>query len=191
MQAVADTVRTAYATLKRKRVEEVILAPMLGTDFQGFQGLIGGAAASQLLAQVLGMVMQHNLNLDLLVAGLDATGAQLYAVGHPGQVIPMNSTGFSAVGSGGLHAAVRMSLGQHTPTASLVDTVYNVYEAKRAAEVAPGVGNLTDMSILKDGKTTQVSPELFKVLEEVHKERPVPSAAETAKIKDACDACFN
>jgi hypothetical protein len=181
-------VKDAYAALKRRRAEEQILAPMLGTDFQGFQQLVGSTSASQLLGQVLGMVMQHNLGLELMVAGLDANGAQLYVVTHPGQVFPMNSTGFSAVGSGGLHASVRMSLGQHTPSASLVDTVYNVYEAKRAAEVAPGVGNLTDMAILKDGKTTTVSRELFKVLEEVHKERPIPSADETAKLKGACDA---
>lgn len=189
MGSVADLIKNAYAALKKKRVEEVILAPMLGTDFQGFQTLIGSTAASQLLAQVLGMVMQHNLGLDLMVAGLDSTGAQLFIVAHPGQVVPMNSTGFAAVGSGGLHASVRMSLGQHTPSASLVDTIYNVYEAKKAAEVAPGVGNLTDMSILKDGRTIEVSSALFKVLDEIHKERPLPSAEETARLKEACNEC--
>ena len=188
MSAVADVVKNAYASLKKQRVEETILAPLLGTDFKGFQSLIGSAAASQLLAQVLGLVMQHNLQLEILVAGLDSTGAHLFVATHPGLVVPMDSTGFSAAGSGGLHAAVRMSLGQHTPGASLVDTVYNVYEAKRSAEVAPGVGNLTDMAIVKDGRTWTVTSELFKVLEELHKERPLPSSEETTRLKEACDA---
>lgn len=189
MAAIADMAKAAYASHKKRRVEETILAPYLGTDFPGFQALVAQSAASQVLGQVLGMVAQHNLQLEVLIAGLDDTGAHLVVVNHPGQVVPMNSTGFVAVGSGGIHAGVRMSLGQHTPSATLTDTLYNVYEAKRAAEVAPGVGPLTDMAVIKEEKTFPVSSELFKVLEDIHKDRPTPSADELKRLKEACDVC--
>lgn len=69
------------------------------------------------------------------------------------------------------------------------NTVHNVYEAKKAADVAPGVGKLTDMAIIKDGKVCFMTPDMFKILDEAHKEKPVPSAAEQEKIKGVCDDC--
>jgi len=187
---IAEAVRKAYVQLKRTRVEETILGPFIGADFDRFQQLIAQSPSSQLLQGVLALVTQHNLQTDLLVAGTDNAGTHVFVVQHPGILLPMASMGFAAIGSGAVHASVRLSLGQHTPTASLIDTVYNVYEAKRAAEVAPGVGKMTDMTILTGTRICPASEEVFKVLDEVHKERPSPTSTETARLKEACDVCL-
>jgi len=150
---------------------------------------VAQSPSSQILQQVLGMIMQHNLGLDLLVAGMDDSGSHLFTVTHPGVLLPVETTGYGAVGSGAVHAAVRLALGQHNKVASLVDTVYNVYESKKAAEVAPGVGNATDMAIIKDGKVSFVKPEMFAVLEKVHKEKPTLTASEQEELKKVCDDC--
>jgi hypothetical protein len=71
---IAETVKTAYAELKRKRVEETILKPLLGADFGQFQALAAQSAASQILQQVLGMIAQHNLQSEALVAELTIRG---------------------------------------------------------------------------------------------------------------------
>jgi 20S proteasome alpha/beta subunit len=190
LAAIAAAAKAAYVELKRQRVEENILAPLLGADFPQFQALLAQSSASQMLQQILGLIMQHNLQLDVMVAGLDDDQAHLFVASHPGQLFPMDATGFAAIGSGALHAAVRLSLGQHTAKANLADAVYNVYEAKRAAEVAPGVGKATDMAILRNGSIMLVPEKVFQVLEEVHKERPSPSADETKKLREACSECF-
>jgi len=190
VEAMAAAVKDAYVGLKAKRVEETILHPWLGAGFDVFRTMVAQSAASQILQQVLGTISQHNLQLDVLVAGLDSQGSHLFVVGHPGVLLPLDTVGYTAIGSGGLHAAVRVSLAQHTKATPLVETVYSVYEAKRASEVAPGVGKLTDMAILKDGATFEVPEQLFKVLEEIHKERPALSTAEQARLKEACDDCF-
>jgi 20S proteasome alpha/beta subunit len=187
VRQIAEAVREAYANHKLRRVEENILKPLLGADFSKFQTLVSQSPTSQLLQQVLGLVSQHNLQTDLLVAGMDDSGAHLFAVTHPGQLIPLATTGFGSIGSGGVHAGVRMSLAQHTKSATLVDTVYNVYEAKRASEVAPGVGKLTDLALIRDGKIFFAGPELFKALEQSHKEKPALSADEQTALKGACD----
>ena len=96
---------------------------------------------------------------------------------------------YTAVGSGGVHAAVRLSLGQHNKVAPLLDTVYNVYEAKKAAEVAPGVGKMTDLAIIKNGKVSYAGKSLFDALEKAHKEKPTLTAQEQEDLKKVCDDC--
>jgi 20S proteasome alpha/beta subunit len=186
---VAEAIKNAYVALKSKRVQETILVPFIGADFAKFQSLLAQSPSSQVLQQLLAMVMQHNLQTEALVGGVDETGGHLFAVSHPGVLLPLETTGYGAVGSGALHAAVRLSLGQHNKVASLLDTVYNVYEAKKAAEVAPGVGKLTDLAIIKAGKITFAGKPLFDALEKAHKEKPALTPAEQEELKKACDDC--
>jgi len=70
-----------------------------------------------------------------------------------------------------------------------VDTVYTVYEAKRSSEVAPGVGKLTDLAVIRDSKIFFADAEFFKALEKAHKEKPALSTAEQSHIKEALDEC--
>jgi 20S proteasome alpha/beta subunit len=184
---IAEVVKESYARHKQRRAEETVLKPLLGADFSKFQTLVAQSPASQILTQVLGALMQHNLNTDVLVAGMDDSGAHVFAVTHPGQLMPLATTGFGAVGSGGVHAGVRMSLAQHTKATSLVETVYNVYEAKRASEVAPGVGKLTDMAIIKNGKIYFCGDELLEALKTTHKEKPALSGEDMEKLRKVCD----
>jgi len=184
---IAEAVKESYVRLKQRRAEETILKPWLGADFKQFQTLIAQSSSSQILQQVLMMISQHNLNTDFLVAGLDDSGAQVFIVTHPGMLFPLATTGFGSIGSGGVHAGVRMSLGQHTKAASLVDTLYNVYEAKRASEVAPGVGKLTDLAVIKDGKICFAGEALMTALDDAHKEKPALSTKEQHALKEACN----
>jgi len=184
---IAESAKVSYAALKAKRVEENILGPLLGTDFATFRTLVGQASSSQILQQVLGLIMQHNLQLDVLVAGTDATGGHLFVATHPGQLLSVNMVGFAAIGSGALHAAIRLSLGQHTAASSLEEAVFNVHEAKKSSEVAPGVGKFTDMAIVRNAQIFALKPDLLAVLEEVHKEKPALSSEEWGRIKKACD----
>lgn len=50
-----------------------------------------------------------------------------------------------------------------------------------------GVGKLTDMAIIRDGKVTFGSPSLLEILEKAHKEKPALSSDEHKSLKKACD----
>lgn len=184
---IAEIVKESYGRHKQRKAEETILRPLLGADFSQFQKMVAESPASQILAQVLGTLVQHNLNTEILVAGIDDAGAHVFAITHPGQLLPLGTTGFGTVGSGGIHAGVRMSMAQHTRSASLVETVYNVYEAKRASEVAPGVGKLTDMAIIRNGKICFCSNGLLEALNSAHREKPALSNEELEKLRKVCD----
>ena len=185
---VAETVKVSYVEHKRKRIEETIIQPLLGTDFAGFRQLAGQSAGSQILQQVLGMISLHNLQIDILISGFDDTGHHLFIVTHPGILQPADMLGFIAIGIGALHAAVSLSLAGQTKATRFAETVLNIYKAKKAAEVAPGVGRLTDMVILRNDKINIVGPRLFEVLEDYcQKPQQTISESERSDIEKACN----
>jgi 20S proteasome alpha/beta subunit len=185
---VTEQVKVAYVTHKQSRVEETILRPLLGADFRGFQTLVSQSAGSQILQQVLMAISQHNLQTDILIAGFDENGHHLYIVTHPGIHQPHDTLGFTAIGSGALHAAVGLALRAQNKASALPDTVLNVYQAKKAAEVAPGVGKRTDMAILKDGKIRLSATKVFDILDGyVQKTTQTLTESDRNAIIKACD----
>src|SRR6266571_56580 len=64
---IGEVVKQAYVALKRKRVEDTILMPLLGADYDRFQALVAQSPSSALLTQTMGLIMQHNLQLDVLL----------------------------------------------------------------------------------------------------------------------------
>jgi 20S proteasome alpha/beta subunit len=184
--AIAAFTAESYQELKARRIEETILRPLLGLTFAGFQQLVGQSASSQVLQQVLGMISQHNLQLDVMIAGIDQTGAHLFVVTHPGSAMPMDTVGYAAIGSGGMHAAIRLSLGRQSTAINLPETVGNVYEAKIASEAAPGVGKVTDIAVVNASGVQFFEDDAFNVLAEIHKERPSLNADDLEKLRKVC-----
>jgi len=187
IRSISETVAGVYQELKKKRAEDTILRPFLGVDFAGFQQLVAQSPSSQVLQQFLGLVMQHNLQLDIMVAGIDQDGAHLFVVSHPGTLLPMDIVGANSIGSGALHASIRLSLSRQAKTLPLSETIYNVYEGKIAAEAAPGVGKVTDIAILSDTDGIKfVDSTVLEVLADIHKERPSLTPEDITKLETAC-----
>jgi adenine-specific DNA glycosylase len=67
---------------------------------------------------------------------------------------------------------VSLSLRRQTRELTIPETIFNVYEAKRASEVAPGVGTATDIAVLSDKTTKFLDGNVFDVLTKVERERP-------------------
>jgi 20S proteasome alpha/beta subunit len=153
VQELAEIFREEYATVRNKMAQEHVIMPMLGADFDRFR-LHGVPLATYLEKQpgafqnITVMCSQQNLGADLLIAGIDSTGAHLFLVGHPGACGQLDKLGYAATGSGGIHATIRLSLGGQNRSRDLMETLAEVYSAKRAAEVAPGVGEATDVAII-------------------------------------------
>jgi 20S proteasome alpha/beta subunit len=187
--SIQETVTAAvssYQEMKRHRVEDLILRPLLGVDFVGFQSMISQSSSSQILQQTLGMVSQHNMQLDILIAGFDEGEAHLTALANPGIALPMDIIGSAAIGSGGLHANVRLSLGKQVRVISFPDTVYNVYGAKVAAEVAPGVGKMTDMAVIRQSGIKFFDETAFRTLESISQDRPALRQAGVDQLAELC-----
>jgi hypothetical protein len=144
---IAQQLAVNYQATRNQWVETQVLARR-GMTFQSYyQGHAG--YNGQITVLIDQTMMQFDLQLELLLVGVDASGAHLYTVHNPGHTPRQHDViGFAAIGSGWIHAMQSMIGFRHSPNASFKETLYQIYASKRRAEVAPGVGADTDMAVI-------------------------------------------
>lgn len=74
------------------------------------------------------------------------------------RVLRQDSLAFYAIGSGSIVAQVVLARRGHDRSRSLAETIYSLYDAKRAAESVSGVGHSTDLCVLRPGKDPEFLP---------------------------------
>jgi 20S proteasome alpha/beta subunit len=117
--------------------------------------------------------------VDLLIAGVDDLGAQLFWVGNPGgNFVNLQQIGYTAVGSGQLHALQSLIGFGHIGTRTIAATLFAVYVAKRRAEVAPGVGTETDLEIITAEEIKRVDSARLTELGKLYQEYQKPASEE-------------
>lgn len=189
-QVVAETMKNQYASAKMKKAHETIILHFLGQDFDTFSKKGGTLpqylqTQAQTFQQMTAMQSQFNLGVDILLAGIDDGGPHLCLVTHPGTLLSLERQSYSAIGSGGIHATIYLSLSAHTSHKNLLETIWSVFAAKKAAEVAPGVGRGTDVAIVEKTGVTYCNASIIGILEttfEGSTRRPMP---DLSKLKEA------
>ena len=137
-----NTLRFGIA-LKRKRAEAALLAP-LGLTIDSFrqeQQDLKDGIAEQLTRDLIHYELPH---VSALVVGIDTLGPHIYVV-DDNEIHCNDLVGFAAIGIGARHAESQFMLGRHSWQSPEVDTALLTYIAKKRSEVAPGVGEGTDM----------------------------------------------
>jgi hypothetical protein len=140
---VAELYFKNFKMAKRKRVESAILDP-LGLDYESFitrQGELSSELVDKLATEVLNFEMSE---IETIVTGVDPTGSHIYVVNNRG-VTCRDSVGFAAIGAGYWHANSQFMFAGHSRSKPVPQTLLLTYAAKKRAEVAPGVGEATDM----------------------------------------------
>ena len=147
VEQVATTVRDLFRDLRLKRAEEYVLRPR-GLDLASFYENLMGRLPPELAFQIDEGIRSAKLPLQVMLAGLDSSGAHIYGIEDPGSLDCWDRLGYHAVGSGETHALLTLIAREHSIDNTLNQTAYLVYEAKRKAEVAPGVGRETEMGFM-------------------------------------------
>lgn len=192
ISSISEIVKEEYTHFRDQKIEETIIRATFGDDLVSFRskgGFLPNYLQVQpgLYQQIVVQCAQFNLGLDFLVVGTDEKGAHIYAVSHPGSVFNLDKLGYGTIGSGAVHAVVSLSLGGQTPDEHLHQTMFSVYDAKRKAEVAPGVGKETEMAIV-DSKGVWMFPErLLNKLQEAYDETSKKSSPDLRKVSEAYD----
>ena len=120
-----------------------------------------------------------DVGADAIIAGVDDRGAHVYIVSDPGEVYPQNAAGYAAIGIGAEHAESVFMAAQYTPKRFWAEALILTYQAKKRAQVAPGVGNVTDFYWITDDRTTYFDPRspLQTSLEGVYADRTTKERA--------------
>lgn len=148
MAEIAEAVRSRYSALRARTAEEMILAPRGLTMGEFYQGGLVRQLPPEMAFNIDQGIQGARLPLQVMLAGLDSSGAHLYGVNDPGSIDNYDRIGYQAVGSGETHALLMLVAREHKTDNDLQTTAYLVYEAKRKAEVAPGVGAATEVGII-------------------------------------------
>ncbi len=149
--AIVQELKKNYVSMRLQRAEEQYFRP-LGLSVNYFienQRSLDSTLVIRLGHQLEGAILGGRAGLRLLVAGLDNTGGHIHCIFDPGSSECFDSVGYCAIGSGERHAENALIVNDYNITVSLNKALYLVYEAKKRAELAPGVGRkFTDMSIV-------------------------------------------
>ena len=174
IKILAEQIKLQFCEIRKQRVNDIILGPR-GIDFDSFYqgGMI--TRFPQDLAMLLdSQIQMHQLGTTILIAGVDDSGAQIYCIDDPGKIACFDRVGYHAIGSGHRHAVLKMvALNQHQST-SINETVFNVFCAKRIAELAPGVGQTTSIKIVSREGTNSVEQKVLEGLDPAYKEQANP-----------------
>jgi 20S proteasome alpha/beta subunit len=156
---IAAKVLEAREALRTEQIEVLLLRRPLGLNMLDFQRVATTVPTTQIVSDIFKTINQHRMLLQLLVVGTDSDGAHLYSIDEnpcPGN---LDGFGFAAIGSGYQHATLSLARRLHLKSSSLAQAIYSTYEAKRAAELAIGVGRTTSMAVLQQGKPIQTMTE--------------------------------
>lgn len=177
---IAERLRDVCQQVRVEQCEGMYLRRTLGIGMEEFRQLSSSASPqSALFGDIYTKINNHNFGVSFLLAGVDHNGAHLFVANDAG-VVSHESLGFMAVGSGAVVAQAAFSRRQHIRARSLADTVYGLYEAKRAAEPVQGVGPATDIAVLRHGRDPQfLSEQSIATLSEIYERRRPPALAES------------
>lgn len=131
---------------------------------------------------------QHDLGIILLIVGIDSKGAHVFTIRNPGIFDCYNSIGFHAIGSGALHSLQTFISCRYKVEYDLTEALNIVYAAKKAAEVAPGVGLESDIYVINENDyyalDDKIISELERIYEDVHITPVEELKQKTDKLKE-------
>jgi hypothetical protein len=190
IDVVAETVKTSYIQIRANKLREGLIIPWLGPDYLKHESM--NVSVPVYLEKQPGIYQnlavqstQFNLQVEFLVAGIDDEGGRIAFIGHPGTIAWLDTLGYGAIGSGAIHATMRLALAGLSRATNLKSALYRVYEAKRAAEVAPGVGPTTDMAIVHRDRVAYVSQPTLDNLKAILDDARGNLQPDLARIKNA------
>jgi hypothetical protein len=147
---VAQMYGKAIQNIKQRQAEDYYLAPLgMNSDtFIAQQKEMAGSFIDHITHQ---LQSYQGEDVEALVVGSDGERVHLYTVDTKGIAHCMNDVGFAAIGIGAWHAKSRLMQVGYANTAYFAPALAATYAAKRSADIAPGVGQHTDVWLmLKD-----------------------------------------
>jgi len=163
-------IQTAYKQIKLYTAENMFLAPRGLQDFQDYLNR-HGSLNNQVVALIDSQLMSgDHFQEHFIVTGVDPSGnASVYIIQPPGEFGQIND--FVAIGSGQSHASNSLYARGYSINMTEKEATYLVFEAKRRAEKAPGVGKATDMIVVsKSGKAKNLTEAEIDKLDTLYNE---------------------
>ena len=180
---IVECIKNCFVGLRQRNIQERILNPRGFPDLKTFYQVQGGLVREVALT-IQNEIDTYGFGLNILVGGIDDKGAHIYSVLDPGTSLAFDSIGFHAIGSGYPHAITTLIANDYTQQIELPKALLIIYEAKKIAERAPGVGSkITNLAIVNDTKIKFFTAGEIQELDDVYN-RKLKSEEEWSKEKN-------
>ena len=155
-----------FRGLKRKWIQRQLLDDF-GLKEKDIKKVIQEELKNQFIGKLVEKIAKSSLKTQILFVGFDngkAKIAEIYEDGHA----DFSDIHFRAIGSGYIQAINTLLFQKQIYTECLSKTIYNVYKAKRNAEVVAGVGKDTDILVFKDKEYWELEKSDIALLSSVY-----------------------
>ncbi len=145
---IVEILKKCYQEIRRREIMEMILKPAGFIDINHFhkkQRMV----IPEIVMNIQREMERYDFGLEILIAGISEGLSHIQGVFDPGTSKNFNSIGFHAIGSGSPHAINALIGNECNQKTPLENAIILVYEAKKIAEKAPGVGHtMTNITII-------------------------------------------
>ncbi len=165
---IVEKIKDIYQKARLKKAEELYLKPIGLTlsDFPRQAQFLSPDVSMSLNEQI----SSYDYGIEIIVAGVDNEGGHIYFIGNPGTSECFDSIGYFQIGSGEPHAAQCFIENSYSQKANLYDALWAVYNGKKRAENAPGVGKAGEFAIIGNDKILYLEDSVLKELEKLRSE---------------------
>jgi hypothetical protein len=168
VREAASAVEECFIQHRQQLAEKLVLR-RVGLDYETFLERQNNLSP-ELVSALMSEYQAVELEVEVLVVGVDSSGAHLYQITDPGIATCFDSIGYSAIGSGLPHAEGFLTEADYSPQISSNRAIWLAYVAKRRSERAPGVGSrFTDvLTIERETGVRFLNEASLKRLDTVH-----------------------
>jgi hypothetical protein len=154
---VQNSIMKAYRQARMAKAEARFLGNR-GWSMSEFKTIGSTKITPETYATIDAQIAMYNFDTDLLIAGFGKgdAGPSIMSVTNPGVCNEHSKIGFWCVGSGATASQMSLFSREYSWHFSAEKAAYYVYEAKKAAERAAGVGLSTDLLLIRRGPKTPI-----------------------------------
>jgi len=148
LKNIIPKIKDCYQEIRKREITEKYLLPR---GFDGFSDFYQAQRMvnAEITQRIQFQIDEYDYGLEILIAGIEEGKAHIYEIFNPGTSKCFDSIGFHAIGSGVPHALNSLIARGCNQDMCLEECLITIYEAKKMAEKAPGVGlTLTNICFL-------------------------------------------
>ncbi len=154
---------------KRQQIIQNGIFNMYGIDQEFFIESLKREVPNEYIDTILTQVTNLKLDTRILLVGMDNGIAKIVEIDEE-DMTNFRDMNFHAIGSGDTQAVNTLLFQKHDKCDNLLATLYNVYKAKRNAEVLRGVGKETELLILGKETYLKINGKNMSILRKIYED---------------------
>lgn len=136
-------------------------------DWDDVKEILKNPITNEFQTLILKNITKTKLNTAILLMGFEGKKAKISEIVDSG-IETYDQIYFNTIGSGSIQAQNTLLFQKHSKQDDLKTTLYDVYKAKKNAEVMQGVGKETDIGYLNENGITMLDKESIEILDEIY-----------------------